>query len=535
MGMTESNTLIEGGAMNDRQFMNMVDTRYRMIYPTPFFDPIAMQTVADPKILMQWSRFFYDSHPIIHAAINKMVSYPITDFIFDTTDPKLKANYEAVFKTLNVRSLMVRAGLDYQVCGNAYMSFIMPFKRMFKCPECGYSSSAEASVIKPSATKLSMVCNHCSKNVEPTIEDANTQNTNDMKILLWNPMNMQTDYDEVMDTHEYYYSLPHSIKAGILKGEKKYISKYPLYFIKAAHEKKLIKFFSNKVLHIKRETHSAAYNKGLGQPLTAPVLKYLFHLLVLLRAQDALAIDQILPWTVISPSVNGGTDPASDMDLGGWRDQVNKEYEAWKKNPLRKSFMPVPMTAQIVGAQGKALMLTPEIEAITNQVLAGMGIPQEFVYGGLQWSGASVSLRMLENQFINFRTMMQRMLDWIVEQISVYFGYAPINVKFQDFKMADDVAQKQLIMSLAQAGIISNETMLQEIMPEIDYTKEQKRIEEEQRNKIKQQSDLATSQAAGNFAMQSQSQAQGLGAGGSQAGDNSQQNPPRGQGGNKQI
>jgi hypothetical protein len=477
-----------------------MDGRWRSIYPAPFFDPIAMQTIADPKVLIQWSRFFYDWHPIVHAAINKMVSYPITDFVFDTKDDKIRKNYEMVFQTLNVRSLMIKAGLDYFICGNAYISFIMPFKRMFKCPSCGYTSSAETSTIKASMSKLTMVCNKCNESVEPQVEDANTQDVRDMKAVLWNPMNMQIDYDEVLDNYDYFYSLPNYVKSGILKGEKKYIAKYPMYFIKAAHEKKLIRFYSDKLLHIRRETHSATYHKGLGQPLTTAVLKPLFHLLVLMRAQDALAIDQILPWTIMSPAPNAGTDPAGDMDLGGWKDQVKKEYEEWKKNPLRKSFMPIPINAQMIGAQGKALMLTPEIDAITNQILAGMGVPNEFVYGGLQWSGASVSLRMLENQFINYRTMMQRMLDWIVEQIATYFGYPPITVKMQNFKMADDIAQKQLIIGLAQNQDISKQSMLLEVMPELDYSLERDKIKEEQIEALKMQADIQRAQMSGGLA-----------------------------------
>ena len=110
-------------------------------------------------------------------------------------------------------------------------------------------------------------------------------------------------------------------------------------------------------------------------------------------------------------------------------------------------------------------MLTPEIDTVTNQVLAGMGVPNEFIFGGLQWSGASVSLRMLENQFINYRTMMQQVLDWVVENIVTYFGYPSISVKMQNFKMADDIAQKQVVIGLAQTQVLSNETMLNEILP----------------------------------------------------------------------
>lgn len=530
--MSEFSAYFEPGTtLNDKQFMSMMDARWHMIYPAPFFDPLAMQTVADPKMLIMWGRFFYDWHPLIHAAINKMVMYPITDFVFDTDDDKVRSNYEAVFKKLNVRDIMVRAGLDYYVCGNAFVSLIMPFTRTFRCPKCDHVATAKTCVFKPATSKLMFTCPSCGGVGEPKIEDVNTQNADDMRAILWNPMNMQLEYDEVLDSTEYYYSLPDKIKSGIIKGERKYIEKYPLYFIKAAHEKKLIKFFPGKLLHVKRSTHSASYHKGFGQPLTTSVLKQLFHLMVLMRSQDALAIDQILPWNVFSPSPNAGVDPAGDMDLDNWRAQVKKEYEEWKKNPMRKSFMPVPINAQMIGGQGKALMVTPEMDAISNQILAGMGVPQEFVFGGLQWSGANVSLRMLENQFINYRTMMQRMLDWIVEQISTYFGYPTISVKLQEFKMADDVQQKQIILDLANNGVISHQTALQQVLPALDYDKEQDRVKDEMLAKIKMQTEVQGSQAAAGII----DPAVGLPqapqpAGGVSQPNNPEQRPPRGPG-----
>jgi hypothetical protein len=181
-------------------------------------------------------------------------------------------------------------------------------------------------------------------------------------------------------------------------------------------------------------------------------------------------------------------------------------------------------------------MLTPEIDSITNQILAGMGVPNEFVFGGLQWSGASVSLRMLENQFINYRTMMQRMLDWIVEQIATYFGYPPISVKMQNFKMADDVAQKQLIITLAQSQVISNQTMLTEIMPEVDYTVEREKIKDEQLFSLKMQADVQRAQSAGGLMSpmaQMGQQQQAMQPGTPQ--QLPEKNPPRAQGANQQI
>lgn len=528
-------------SMNNPSFIQMTrDTRWRLLYPAPYFDPIAMQTLMDPKIAMHWGRYFYDWHPIIHAAINKMVSYPITDFIFDTTDSAAEALYKKLFSKLNVRSILVRIGLDYFVSGNAYFSLCMPFTRIFECPDCHSGITAKHASFKVTHDQLIMECPKCGHNVVPEIKDSNTANAEDIRPILWDPLNMRLDYDEVLGNTTYYYSMPGQVAEELNKGNKDFWSTYPMYFITAARQKKLLKLYSGKVLHLKRDTHSSAYHKGYGQPFILPVLKYLFHLLVLIRAQDAMAIDQILPWTIISPSSNGSVDPSGDLNLGQFTSALVSEYENWKKNPMRKSVMPIPVNAQIVGAQGKALMLTSEIQEITNQILAGLGVPNEFIYGGLQWSGANVSLRMLENQFINYRSMMQQVIDYIVDQCNIYFNLPKIKVRMQSFKMADDIAQKDLLLRLVEGGLISKHTALKELFSHVNYDEEQKYMSEErnqeQQNQIQSQIQAQNAATMYNLPMEGNmpnDQVDEMGD--NQHGDLPQTNPPRAEGGNVQV
>lgn len=544
MAVPVDNTVINGSGaistLNNPQFRLMTqDTRWRLLYPAPYFDPIAMQTLMDPKIMMHWGRYFFDWHPIIHAAINKMVTYPITDFIFDTDDAGLEKQYKAIFERINVRSILVRMGLDYHVSGNAYFSMIMPFKRILCCPECNSAIAADKADFTVNRDHLIMVCPNCKKTVTPEIKDSNTNDSLAIKPILWDPLNVKVEYDEILNNSTYYYSIPGSVASELNKGNKELWATYPMYMIKAARQKKLLKLFPDKILHLRRDTHSSSYNKGYGQPIISPVLKYLFHLLVLLRAQDAIAIDQILPWTIISPSSNGSVDPSGDLDLGQFVGALEGEYKEWKKNPMRKSVMPIPVNAQIVGAQGKALMLTNEIQEITNQILAGMGVPNEFVYGGLQWSGANISLRMMENQFINYRNMMQRVLDYIVDQCHTYFDMPKIKVRMQPFKMADDVAQKDIMMNLMQMGMISKRTVLKEIMTHVDYDREQDQITKEQQDDQERQirMQMAQQNVQSMYGVLPPAHVGPEQAPPSNEGhrDLPAQNPPRAEGGNAQI
>ena len=524
-----------GGSLNGPGFRNIMDSRWSTVYPAAFFDPLAMQTVMDPKILIQWSRFFYDWHPIVRAAIQGMSEYPITDFIFETDNSQVRKNYEDIFNKVDLRGTLISMSLSYFIAGECYATLLMPFLRRLKCPNCGKEYTVDsAQIAKGNSKGFRINCGECLSTVEPKVIDTPTQNAADIRVITWNPLQITVEHDELTNTSEVYYDVPPKVKERIVQGNKEALKRYPMVVIQAALSNKQVKLASDKLICMKRPGHSSTYLKGRGQPLVTPVLKWLFHSLLLIRGQDALAIDQILPWTIISPAANAGVDPTGDTDLGAWKDNVMREHDRWKKNPLSKSIMPVPVNAQIVGANGKGLMLNPEIDAANNQILAGMGVPNEFVFGGLQWSGASVSLRMLENKFINHRTLLQRVIDYFVDAIHTHFGYPNINVKMQSFKMADDVAQKQLLINLASEGKISNKTLINEILPDVDLEEEMEQIKHEQLQNLAIQSEIQRASTSAGLVM---------GDGGQQSGQGGpedpqglpEQNPPRSEGANQQI
>lgn len=166
-----------------------------------------------------------------------------------------------------------------------------------------------------------------------------------------------------------------------------------------------------------------------------------------------------------------------------------------------------------------------------------MSVPNEFVYGGLQWSGANVSLRMLENQFINYRTMMQEVIDYIIDECHTYFDIPKIKVRMQPFKMADDIAQKDLLLRLVEAGVLSKHTALKELFPHLEYEQEQKYLNEEEKDEMEKQVQRSVVQnnVQRAYGITTPMPDDGTNVGGQQHGDLPEQRPPRAEGGNQQV
>ena len=544
---TNSPMFGRGGSPNSISSMLNKEARWGSLYPSQLFDPIAFQTIVDPKSMILWSRFFYEWHPIVHAAVNSMAAYPITDFVVETESAEVRERYLQAFQTLKVKEKLVQFGIDYHMSGNAFCTILPPFKRMISCPACEKSTETiESATIKMVKDNLSYTCASCGvTSVNPPMTEFKSKSVEDMKLVLWDPLSVSIDYDEVTATSSYNYNIPAQAVDGIKKGEKKYLGTYPKSFLTAAREGKDIQFTKESIIHSRRPSHSSAHYKGWGPTIISSSFKQLFHLLLMMKAQDSIMIDQLMPWKVFSPAQSGGMDIVEDQDLGTWKGQVQSEYSAWRKDPTRTSIMPIPMQTQFVGGNGKGMMLHPEMTQLLDQILAGMGVPHEFVYGGLSYSGASISLRMLENKFLWYRTEVHNLMDRITAILQSNLGFPKATVRLLDFKMADDVAQKNFILSMVEGTLISKQTALEQLFPQMDYRKEQERINEET---LKAASLTAKSEQRlsktmpgyGPLGVPEEAFMTPGGEGGGAAaagptGDLPEQRPPRAEGANKQI
>jgi hypothetical protein len=108
------------------------------------------------------------------------------------------------------------------------------------------------------------------------------------------------------------------------------------------------------------------------------------------------------------------------------------------------------------------------------------------VRGGLQYTGTSVSLRMLENSLLNQVNGIINLFQWVAKRISEITSLEEVDVDMLPFKMADDVQQKSLIFQMWSAGAISGNYLGQ--VNDFDY-------DDEQRKRLAENLDKALSDA----------------------------------------
>lgn len=151
------------------------------------------------------------------------------------------------------------------------------------------------------------------------------------------------------------------------------------------------------------------------------------------------------------------------INLVDWRDHVATEIARWRRDPNYYPILPLPIGTQVIGGDGKALLLTQEIQITIEQIINQMQCPLEFVKGGLTFSGSNVSMRMMENHFLGYMGRHLLMANWVMRSIANYMGWPAASVRFKPFKMADDIQRKAYLFQLNQAGKVSDTTLLADV------------------------------------------------------------------------
>jgi hypothetical protein len=139
------------------------------------------------------------------------------------------------------------------------------------------------------------------------------------------------------------------------------------------------------------------------------------------------------------------------------------------------------------------MLVAAEIEPAARVIAAGIGCPVEMIWGGLNWSGASVSLRVLENHFLNTRENHKRLIRYLIPKLGTYFRLPKIDVELSEFKMADDVQQQANAVNLMLQGYLSRESVVNEMGYDSEEEFTRLEGEHEKLNRITMKDNVAAS------------------------------------------
>ena len=432
-------------------------------YPSPFFDIAHTYMPVTIKALLKWCRYYFLVNPLINATVFKLSEYPITDVIVDHASENVKRQWTDYLQDhLRYRGFQVEVGLDYHTYGNAFISLGFPFKKYLYCQSCEFRDQAEK--IRGhwvfTSHQFRLTCPKCGQIGDAIAKDFYFKNASGIRLIRWNPEDIEITYNDVAGEYTYFYTIPATVRNDIVIGRKDIVESIPQVFIQALREQKGIIFSKDNFFHLRRPT-LANQDRGWGIPLLLPVLKDTFYLQIMKKAQEAILIEHIVPLRILFPQAgSGASDPYTTVNLVDWREHVATEIARWRMDNNYIPILPLPIGNQTIGGDGRALLLTSEIQQWSEQIMVGMGVPREFLIGGMSYAGTNVSMRMLENAFIGYVLRHKQLLRFIIQGVAGFLGWPEVTARFKPFKMADDLQRKALLFQYNQAQKISDTTLL---------------------------------------------------------------------------
>jgi len=485
-----SGTGLQGGGNVQVSF-----SRGSIRYDSPFLDMTSTFIPKTIKGILKFIAAYVVSDGLLSQCITKMSEYPITDLIYKDEDHSALKDDETIKKwklilegSMNVIRSLKQAGMDYHAYGNSIISINYPFKRMLTCPKCNKKHTADGLKARFQNFEFKAKCPLCGFEGKMEAHDMNTKEINKLGIVHWDLLYIDIKYNSITGDHFYYYTIPSDIQFAIRRGDMDIINSTRLEIINAVKTRKQLKLMADNVFHWKRPgpQYIVPGERGWGIPAVMAVLKDIFHTKVLKKGNEMIAFDHIVPFRLLFPQGTGDVSPHATISLSDWRTKIEQEIRRWRSDPNYISIVPIPLGMQNFSGDARLLMITPEIRATEDTIITGMGMIPEIIRGGASWSGSNVSLRVIENSFLNHRADAQDMLDFIERNVSNYMDIPKVGIKMADFKMADDLEKKRLMIQMATTmgadSIISKPTIQKELNIEPD--KEYKNIQEDLKRRV---------------------------------------------------
>lgn len=436
----------------------------------------------DIKETITWSEFIVANVPLVASALEKMSSVSITSFQYTSDDMTELGSTDAdSWKNIMEHKLKILnrtqdLAYTFLTAGNVFCSLYYPIERMMVCDECEEHISQkkfnERHKLRPRLVKkkhdeatikdlyFDGTCPSCKKHSTFKHKDINIKSPERMNIISWPAVNIALEDDPITGRASYYYSMPTSMRNRIRSGDLDTIFHQLPEMIISALNKKLVKFGQDKVLHIKRKKMDGA-STGWGMPILTSAIPDMISLLLLRKGQQRILSDMIFPLRGVVPRQTGNDGNAIYNYVSGSdvSTKIETLLKSHTKNPTDIKYFPIPLDTISAFGEGKQLNLASEIDETSIMAMNSIGVPVEFVKGGLSFATGGASLRVLETQLSDLVNSMEEVANFVAKGVSNLTGKAEVKISITPFKILDDIAEKQTLIGLYQMGKISDHTM----------------------------------------------------------------------------
>ena len=475
-------------------------------FPDPFCDIASLSMPESIQAALRWSEFIVNCNGPYRQAIDRVVSYFLTDIqILDSGVSELsreeKDKYLAFFNdTLGVKNALHSVGLDYLTYGNSFTSVFVPFRRYLSCPRCGMEMPIERVHENPKCNfkwenfEFHVTCPSCKVADKWTHIDRRTGDSEPLKIKRWSPHEIELLWDQYSDEVKYVWRIPEDYRTLIRQGHIHHLQRASWEVIQAIKNNQNLMFDKDVIFHLKEDALAGMRNRGWGISRVLANFRQAWYVQILHRYNEAVALDYVIPFRVITPAPRGGDaasgDPVHTINLSNFTARVQAMLRARRTDPARWNILPFPVNYQALGGDASQLAPKDLLDQGLDTLLRCIGMPVELYNGTLSMQAAPAALRVFEANWAHLPHNLNLFLQHVARKVAEVKSWEPANVSLTRVTHADDLNRQMAKLQLMMGGQISQTTGLKSVG--LEYEEETKRRLEEERIYAEEQTRMQT-------------------------------------------
>lgn len=423
---------------------------------SPLHTPQNWQIANRRREIMQWARFYYTNEPKVAAGVDFYANFSMNGFKLECKSRKILKFYERLSEKLDLSEKLNSVSHEYFLLGDVF-----PFTEI-DCPHCGGKGRK----------KDGKACNHADGTFKT--------------IKLMNPDYIDVKDNPLASNPEYYLLPDEELKMLITRKEPKSIyESLPESLINLVATGQPIPLSDKCISHLK---HNASDYGTYGTSMLQRLFTILAYKTKIMTANWIIAERLILPVRVVK--VGDKDRPANDSDI----QDIQNQLSAVANDPNLTIVTHHAFDYEWYGATGKIHNITQELEEIGKELLDGLMLNQAILNGEMAgYTSAQVGIEVLIRRLDNWRNKLKSWVEkniflpiammqgFIDEEETKEIGetvYLYPNLTWNDLQLRDKTNRIQTLIQCYDKGLISAQTILEEL--DLDYDSEVEKLREEQ-------------------------------------------------------
>lgn len=441
-------------------------------FPDPFIDYMSGLMPRSMADVLQWAEKAWLHNGTYRQACRRVVRFFLTKIEYDGVDTDEQARWSEFHNNkFDVFSNLASCGDDFLCYGNSMSSIFVPFIRYLRCPRCSLSRPIIRWSYRFSDFKFfpKKACDGlvggqpCRYTGELERLDRPSSNSDNIHVIRWSIHNMRVVFNPISFVVRYIYRIPATVKRSILSAESLAIETTPWEIVTAVKNNVDFEFNPGVIFHMKEPAVCGITNMGWGIPNILSNLRLIHHIQVLKYHNEAIGLDYIIPFRVITPfaSSNQTADPLRLGNIGAFIAATNTMIKRRRRDPAQWNVLPFPITYSVYGGEGRELAPAELLTLATDELLAATGIPPELYRGTLTLQAAPTAIRLFMQSWRHWNANINGWLDWANSIIANAMKWdTGVRARMQPNTLADDLEKQQIQLQLASTNRISLGTAL---------------------------------------------------------------------------